>query len=155
MTGEFTFDLEPILSSNRNKLLIVFSALVVISGIAIPLFVSQRKKLKRIKALQEITQETTRKVVNCYYCGCPINENDLSCTSCKKELITCVVCKLPVSFGDDIGQCSLCESKGHITHLQEWVKVKGKCPHCLQEMPIESIMQMETNEGKGEKPSVE
>lgn len=246
VTCDVTFDFEPILGSNRNKLLIIFSAMVVISGISIPIFVRQRKKLKRIQALQEskneeiiqksvektlvqissttpvslgkiidytkkmlesemkndsnlrrnllklitkntcekhiisillqngdlgkyydveqvfekkiydskITQETTRKVVNCYYCGFPLDENDLSCTSCKKEITICVVCKLPVSFGDNIGQCSLCESKGHLTHLQEWVKVKGKCPHCLQEMPIESIMQVEIKEGKGEKPKL-
>ena len=62
---------------------------------------------------------------------------------CKFSLVICNVCKLPISFGEEIGFCSLCESEGHLNHLQEWVKSQGKCPKCLQKIPLEAIIQSE------------
>lgn len=76
----------------------------------------------------------------CHNCGTPIEKDTKTCSACKKEIPKCNVCKLPISFGEDAGKCSLCESKGHLVHFQEWVKVKGKCPTCLEKIPIEGIV---------------
>lgn len=76
----------------------------------------------------------------CYYCGMPFDSIDLlTCSSCQKDILKCSVCKLPISFGEEIGQCNLCETKGHLHHLEEWVKTQGKCPNCLQEIPLQAI----------------
>ena len=76
----------------------------------------------------------------CFYCGTPFDSIDQTiCSSCEKEILKCSVCKLPISFGEDIGQCTLCESKGHLVHMEEWVKTQGKCPSCLQEIPLQGI----------------
>ena len=83
------------------------------------------------------------KYYTCFYCGQPIDKKDKNCSSCEKEVIYCSVCKLNINFADLVGQCTLCESKGHLSHLQEWLKIKGKCPNCLQELPIEGIMTLE------------
>lgn len=80
----------------------------------------------------------------CYYCGMPIEQPESPiCSACGKELLKCNVCKLPISFGELIGQCSLCETKGHLHHLEEWVKTQGKCPSCLQELPLQGVIPVE------------
>ncbi len=60
------------------------------------------------------------------------NRSANTCPSCGEKVSRCIVCKLPISADDSIGKCSQCEGLAHLTHLQEWVKVKGKCPRCLQ-----------------------
>jgi HEAT repeat protein len=76
----------------------------------------------------------------CYFCGYPIERDFKLCPDCGEHTIRCEVCKLPISFGDEIGFCPLCEAKGHFVHLQEWVKTNGNCPHCLQRIPLEAIV---------------
>ncbi len=80
----------------------------------------------------------------CYYCGYPIENESKNCLSCNKAVEICMVCKLPISFGEEAGKCSLCEAKGHMAHFQEWVKVKGKCPTCMKDLPIEGIVPLST-----------
>ena len=87
----------------------------------------------------------------CYHCGNPIEKHSTKCSSCENEILKCCVCKLPISFGDNVGQCSLCEAKGHLTHMQEWVKTQGKCPTCLQHLPVEGIVPLEDLKGKKNK----
>ncbi len=84
----------------------------------------------------------------CYYCGNPLEEDNQFCAECSKELLICSVCKLPIAFGDDVGMCSLCETKCHLSHLQEWIKIKGECPVCMQKLPMESIVFFTTENGK-------
>lgn len=86
------------------------------------------------------SMDATRKTIDCYFCGSPLGENKTACPSCKEKVITCSVCKLPITFGESVGKCSLCENKAHLAHIQEWVKAKGKCPNCLQEIPHEGIL---------------
>jgi len=77
----------------------------------------------------------------CYYCGNPFESVDLThCSSCEKEIQKCIVCKLPISFGEDAGKCSLCEAIAHLNHFEEWLKTQGKCPQCLQKLPVEGIV---------------
>ncbi|MHA1200301.1 MAG: hypothetical protein ACTSQF_13325, partial [Candidatus Heimdallarchaeaceae archaeon] len=88
------------------------------------------------------------KYYSCYQCGFPIERSTEVCPDCKSDIPNCVVCKLPISFGDEIGSCSLCEAPGHLSHLQEWVKTQGKCPVCLQKLPVEGIVPEETKQKK-------
>jgi len=76
----------------------------------------------------------------CFYCGLPLEFGEEKCSSCNKAIIKCNVCKLAISFGDEAGKCSLCESIGHMDHFQEWVKTQGKCPTCMQKLPIDGIV---------------
>ena len=99
-------------------------------------------------------EEAIAKIVNsfkeaseytCYYCGYPIESTFKLCPDCGENVLNCAVCKLPINFGEDIGFCNLCESKGHLSHLQEWVKAKGICPHCMQKIPLEGIIHLPTD----------
>ncbi|HUT82788.1 MAG TPA: hypothetical protein VMZ29_16450 [Candidatus Bathyarchaeia archaeon] len=88
------------------------------------------------------------KYYSCYNCGFPIERTTKECPDCKSEIILCSVCKLPISFGDDIATCTLCEAKGHLTHMQEWVKTQGKCPICLQKLSLRGLVQSITEDKK-------
>ncbi len=81
----------------------------------------------------------TKKGLVCYYCGELISKTQKICSSCKKDILKCSVCKLPISQNQEIGQCPRCESQAHLTHLFEWIKTQGKCPVCLQKITIDSI----------------
>ena len=76
----------------------------------------------------------------CGNCGMPINPDDTVCPTCNQEILRCAVCKLPISFGEEAGKCSLCGSVAHLSHFQEWVKIKGKCPTCQKKIPLEGIV---------------
>jgi hypothetical protein len=76
----------------------------------------------------------------CYHCGNPIEKDAKTCSSCNSEVLRCSVCKLPISFGEEVGKCSLCETKAHLVHMQEWVKTQGKCPVCQKKLPVEGIV---------------
>lgn len=76
----------------------------------------------------------------CYHCGNPLDKAAKTCAACNSEVLRCSVCKLPISFGEEVGKCSLCETKAHLVHMQEWVKVKGKCPTCMKKIPIEGVV---------------
>ncbi|MHA1556105.1 MAG: hypothetical protein ACTSPM_04140, partial [Candidatus Heimdallarchaeota archaeon] len=107
-----------------------------------------------VKNATDFTQSVREKIAeiskyySCYQCGFPIESTSQTCPDCKSDIIKCAVCKLPISFGDEIGSCVLCETKGHLTHMQEWLKTQGKCPVCLQKLPAEGLMQKKTEPKK-------
>ncbi|MHA1743218.1 MAG: hypothetical protein ACTSV6_03080 [Candidatus Heimdallarchaeota archaeon] len=106
--------------------------------------------LKKYKEQKEGAVLSFKKTIprNCYWCGTPVETQATVCPSCGKELLRCVICKLPISFEDDVGACSFCEAKGHLTHFEEWVKSQGKCPSCLRDLPLEGIVQISKNSSK-------
>jgi len=89
---------------------------------------------KVVQSLDQVKHNT------CFHCGYPLERDIETCPECKKKQLFCTVCKLPISFGEEIGKCSLCEAQGHIAHMLEWVKTQGKCPKCLQSLPVEGIV---------------
>jgi hypothetical protein len=95
---------------------------------------------------QKIAEMT--KYYSCYHCGFPIERTAETCPDCKQTIDRCAVCKLPISFGESFSICSKCETKGHDTHLQEWVKTQGKCPHCLQKVSLKDIKLQESDYAK-------
>jgi tetratricopeptide (TPR) repeat protein len=90
---------------------------------------------------EALLQNLKQRYSTCYYCGNPIESIEAThCTSCEKTLLKCIVCKLSISFGEDVGQCSLCEAYAHLNHFEEWLKTQGTCPQCMQKLPVEGII---------------
>jgi len=94
-----------------------------------------------IDKLMNFTSKT--KVYTCYVCGKPIEKSNSICSQCGNTVIKCIVCKLPINKDAQIGQCPLCKSNAHFSHLYEWIKTQGKCPHCLQAVLVETIISLE------------
>ncbi|MHA1220872.1 MAG: hypothetical protein ACTSQB_03995 [Candidatus Heimdallarchaeota archaeon] len=78
--------------------------------------------------------------VSCFFCGAPLDKGADFCHACTKDVLKCAVCKLLISHGDPIATCPKCDSKGHLSHLHEWIKTQGKCPTCLQEIKLRNLI---------------
>ncbi|MBN1328729.1 MAG: hypothetical protein JXA54_04570 [Candidatus Heimdallarchaeota archaeon] len=52
----------------------------------------------------------------------------------EKKTYTCMICKLPFKDGQKVSRCPMCHSLFHDEHIFEWLKVKGKCPVCIQSL---------------------
>jgi len=52
----------------------------------------------------------------------------------EKKTYTCMICKLPIKEGQKVSRCPMCQSLFHDEHIFEWLKVKGKCPVCIQSL---------------------
>ncbi|MFW9922515.1 MAG: hypothetical protein ACFFDW_04405 [Candidatus Thorarchaeota archaeon] len=89
---------------------------------------------------QKLAQErlATRKI-RCFNCGEERERNTEVCPNCGIALVTCSVCKLPISFGADTAQCQHCENIAHREHLLEWTKVKGSCPICQNQLKTDDV----------------
>ncbi len=166
------------INANEKKLLEKFETIlkmtesVEISDVAKSLAISESQLFEKLIQWQDVlpfkidgdfievqnttdfTQSVREKIAeiskyySCYQCGFPIESTSQICPDCKSDVIKCAVCKLPISFGDEIGSCVLCETKGHLTHMQEWLKTQGTCPVCLQKLPVEGLMQKKTKSKK-------
>lgn len=105
-----------------------------------------QNKLQTDEKEREKTAKTLAKSLirlqekTCYYCGMPLDEKAQTCSSCEREVLYCNVCKLPISFGEQAGKCPKCGTIGHLAHLQEWLKVKGKCPYCQCRLLPEEVI---------------
>jgi len=51
-----------------------------------------------------------------------------------KKPTVCMICKLPLRSTQSVSRCPMCHSLFHADHIFEWLKVKGKCPVCLQNL---------------------
>ena len=82
------------------------------------------------------------KKYTCHYCYTSIDADMSNCPNCSKEIPRCVICKLPITHEEKIGSCKLCNSIAHLEHITQWIEISGKCPHCLQEIPMDDIQQI-------------
>ncbi|HUU77476.1 MAG TPA: hypothetical protein VMX55_03970 [candidate division Zixibacteria bacterium] len=126
---------------------IVAIVALLVAAITIGVAISSRKKLEQSQStLPQIETDFSpipkSRQDTCYFCDFPIENHAEFCSNCGNKITYCNVCKLPISFGDKVGMCDLCETKGHFSHLFEWVKINGSCPHCLQQIPSEAITEI-------------
>ncbi|OLS17027.1 MAG: hypothetical protein HeimC3_50010 [Candidatus Heimdallarchaeota archaeon LC_3] len=98
----------------------------------------------------QITQRDIGGLIQtCFFCGAILNKYDKTCIQCSREILHCPICKGSINFGEQIGKCSHCENFFHYSHASEWIKIKGKCAICNQEMNEEDLIIY--YEGKGKK----
>ncbi|MHA1556799.1 MAG: ABC transporter substrate-binding protein, partial [Candidatus Heimdallarchaeota archaeon] len=88
----------------------------------------------------EPTNFTKKIKFNCYYCQKSIKRDTVTCPKCEKKIPHCIVCSLPIAQKSIIGKCVHCEKVAHLTHLQEWMKVKGYCPNCSMKLSERDII---------------
>ena len=63
------------------------------------------------------------------------NISSIGSWSCvAKKPTVCMICKLPLKSTQNISRCPMCHTLFHADHVFEWLKVKGKCPVCLQNL---------------------
>ncbi len=60
----------------------------------------------------------------------------------EKKAAVCMICKLYLKSNQNATQCPMCESMFHHKHIADWLRVKGKCPVCQQNLRIESLQRV-------------
>ncbi|MFX0116546.1 MAG: hypothetical protein ACFFB3_18505 [Candidatus Hodarchaeota archaeon] len=68
------------------------------------------------------------------------SERAETCSDCGASIPHCSVCKLPVGKEETIATCPSCEMVAHFDHLQEWLHIQPKCPHCKVKLASTEIM---------------
>ena len=97
----------------------------------------------KIFPVQSVSISTPQTQKNSDQFQCPNCHNKISktnsfCQFCGQKIEKCPICQLPL-ITDSPSSCPQCNSKFHLNHLQEVIKVTGKCPVCktnLQEHQI-------------------
>lgn len=77
------------------------------------------KRITSLKKLQSIETET---------------ETNLIVIKYDPDLKSCLICKADFTEDDQILACPYCMYGSHKSHIEEWVKVKGNCPNCLEKI---------------------
>ncbi|MFW9780652.1 MAG: hypothetical protein ACFFE8_17550 [Candidatus Heimdallarchaeota archaeon] len=54
----------------------------------------------------------------------------------KKTPAPCVICRLPIQLNEESTRCPSCHRSFHLTHFAEWVRQKGTCPYCQEQIGI-------------------
>lgn len=77
----------------------------------------------------------SEKIVSCPNCGTSVQSHINTCPNCSHELPVCTVCRMRISGGSMVLECSLCHQQAHEDHLLGWFKYGGHvpaCPHCRE-----------------------
>ncbi len=95
------------------------------------------------------TEEFSRKVVEkpekilCIYCNAQLqeveDEGPIVCLNCGKKAPYCEICKNIIVDGEKIVLTKPCNHIFHKNHILEWIKVKGTCPICKEQINEESL----------------
>lgn len=88
---------------------------------------------------QQFKPKSFRKDFLCTKCANNIELDTKVCSSCQTEVTRCMICKRPISFGEETTSCPKCQNQAHFAHLQEWIKAKGKCPMCSSKLKENDI----------------
>ena len=76
----------------------------------------------------------------CNKCGLPLMENAQDCLACDEKILFCIICNVRLKANDSVGQCPICQVKGHLPHLQKWIQTHGICPQCLRPVSLDEII---------------
>ncbi|NPD90575.1 MAG: hypothetical protein HGN29_17830 [Asgard group archaeon] len=80
----------------------------------------------------------------CFHCDFLISLDEKICSSCKKAVPHCSICKLPIKNKEDMGQCPKCETHCHLEHLKTWIEIRMKCPTCLRQLLPTEIQRIDS-----------
>lgn len=75
----------------------------------------------------------------CTQCGNSQSVLIRQCTECNEELASCQICKRGFAENETMVKCPHCDNPFHKNHLLEYIKIKGECPVCKEDLKIDQI----------------
>ncbi|MCE7748957.1 MAG: hypothetical protein GPJ51_11205 [Candidatus Heimdallarchaeota archaeon] len=98
----------------------------------------EEAKSERTEKIEEQKQK-----IQCIYCEAVLaeieDEGPIVCLNCGKKAPYCEICKNIIVAGEKIVQVEACNHVFHKNHIQEWIKVKGTCPICKEQINEEHL----------------
>ena len=77
----------------------------------------------------------------CRHCQEDLFVNAKFCAFCGLKVDICNVCRRQITLEDhQVAQCPFCANKFHLSHIQEWLKLRGTCPICRRTVKGEILI---------------
>ena len=99
------------------------------------------KKEAKTEKTEKIKEQ--KRKIQCLYCEANLveveDEGPIVCLNCGKKAPYCEICKNIIVEGEKIVQTKPCNHIFHKNHIVEWIKVKGTCPICKEQINEESL----------------
>ena len=99
------------------------------------------KKETKTEKTEKIKEQ--KRKLQCLYCEAILveveDEGPIVCLNCGKKAPYCEVCKNIIVEGEKVVQTKPCNHIFHKNHILEWIKVKGTCPICKEQINEESL----------------
>ncbi|MFX1299569.1 MAG: zinc ribbon domain-containing protein [Promethearchaeota archaeon] len=100
----------------------------------------QDRKKPRSASVPQVVQLTM-----CSECEATIHADETVCPHCGTPLPICSVCQHSIEYGESILICPHCNSQAHRTHILEFLKVKGTCPNCEEDLDEYELLEPDVN----------
>ena len=92
----------------------------------------------KFRVIGEMVDFNIKDVIHCIYCRSKLEEVEdcgpIVCMNCGRKTPICEICKNIIHAGEKLVQVSTCGHIFHKEHIVEWIKVRGKCPVCKEEI---------------------
>ena len=85
---------------------------------------------------RKVTKKRTSKKFKCYYCSKKCSIGDTICSNCGFEIVICISCDKPISYGELVASCPNCKTLNHLEHLAKHIKSHGHCPKCNKRLEL-------------------
>ena len=85
---------------------------------------------------RKVTKKRTSKKFKCYYCSKKCSIGDTICSNCGFEIVICISCDKPISYGELVASCPNCKTLNHLEHLAKHIKSHGHCPNCNKRLEL-------------------
>lgn len=97
---------------------------------------SQDRKKSRSASASQVVQLTM-----CSECDATIHTNEAVCPHCGTPQPICSVCQHSIKYGESILICPHCNCQAHRVHILEYLKVKGTCPNCQEDLDEHELLE--------------
>ena len=101
-----------------------------------------RRKRDRSASAPQIVQLTM-----CTECEATIHADEAVCPHCGTPQPICSVCQHSIKHGESILICPRCNSQAHRVHILEYLKVKGTCPNCEEDLDEYELLEPDVHSG--------
>ena len=71
--------------------------------------------------------------IRCPNCQNKFDKSSTFCSHCGEKILKCSICLLPL-LNENTGTCPSCNNTFHLNHIEEVIKVTGKCPICKEKL---------------------
>jgi len=84
----------------------------------------------------KVTKKRASKKFKCYFCSQKCSIGDTICSNCGFEIVICISCDKPISYGELVASCPNCKTLNHLEHLVKYIKSHGHCPKCNKRLEL-------------------
>ena len=94
---------------------------------------------------QSASATQTIQLAMCPECEATIQADEVVCPHCGTPQPICSVCHQTIEYGESVLSCPHCGARAHRVHILEYLKVKGICPSCQEDLDEHELIESDVN----------